>query len=558
MRSTPFQVLDNSTEIGHVSVSSTTRANDFPKTGCSSSIAASSAALVSSTTQPDIMVGVDGGNFAPLVQQDHNGGSSEETANVASSTNLTQANRKPPTKPETTKHCCTTVALPTQSRTMKHLKESTVMTILITSITTEFLSHTTRSESGTVETSAVNLSVKHTHLEDYTSADNNNNNNNNNSLWSTVSPIYESVTTATQTQNVAADSAELVSRNRTFNFVFDGNCLALKRRGPEAERRFRSVVLDALSSGLSVSTDRLLAGDLRCGSLNLSVTLIDASDDDVRWVMSTMAAATLRVSVENVDEPFVLSRVELMPPQDIKDSAATRAILDRVVTTGRLDIEHGSVAILVVFIIIGALAVLAGTVSAAVYVYFKRIYSRTFVVNRRALRWSSRASDTVKVINIDEDDASSGGRASSRAAPTNDAVEWSPPISGSGFGDDRSPIAFANWSPHYCQARFRRLIAPLPSTLTSLPELLNDDEATVDVISDGSFHHRRESCIINLLEPLPAVQELHVGSTNIDDTFEDADCHRGTTKLDTGFPGGITFGWTAENLTTSSNRATPF
>ena len=117
------------------------------------------------------------------------------------------------------------------------------------------------------------------------------------------------INSAMWTTTVVTADADDLARNRTFNFVFDGNCFALKRRGPAAEKRFQSVVVDALSSGLSVSSERLVAGELRCGSLNLSVTLLDAYDDDVQWMMSTLAAATLRVSVEDIDETLSLIHI---------------------------------------------------------------------------------------------------------------------------------------------------------------------------------------------------------------------------------------------------------
>jgi len=185
------------------------------------------------------------------------------------------------------------------------------------------------------------------------------------------------------------------------------------------------------------------------------------------------------------------------------------------------------------------------------------MYCRTFVVNRRALRWSSRASDTVQVINVDDEDGSSGGAASSRAT-ANDAVDWSPPISGSGFDDCRLPVGFINWSPHYCQARFRRLIAPPPPALTSLPEILDDEEATVDLSYDKSFHPCRQSSIVNLLQPSSAVCELHIGSTDDEGIVGDVDYQRGIRKQD--LNGGLAFDWTAQDFLSSSNkeRATPF
>ena len=538
--STPCQVLDNS-EFGDVSASLPTSVKDLTMTRCSSSTAASSATLDSSiVTQPDVTYGADGSNLPEnLIRR-----LSEEPVNTASSVDSMEGNRKSSIKPETTEPCCRTSALPTQSRITDNLSDNTVVTFSTLAITTEIVSHaTTTGEYGRAETST----DSGTRADDYAS-------DNNRSSWTTVLSKYKTITTARETLSVVTD----LSRNRTFNFVFDGNCMALKRRGPEAEKRFRSVVVDALSSGLSVSAERLVAGELRCGSLNLSVTLLDAGDDDVQWVMSTLAATTLRVSVEDVDETFVLLWVELDALPRV-EGVATRVISGHVATTNHPDLSHTSVALLVVFIIIGALAVLAGTVSAAVYLYFRRMHCRTFVVNRRALRWSSRASDTVQVISVDDEDGSSGGGAS-WTATANNAVEWSPRNSGSGFGDGRLPVGFANWPPHYCQARFRRLIVAPPPALTSLPELLDDEEATVDVTSDHSFHPRRQSTIINLLQPSPVVHELDVGSTDNGGAVTDTDCQCGITNKDISLTGAITFDWAAQDFLTSSNKekATPF
>jgi len=451
--------------------------------------------------------------------------------------------------------------LTTQSTTLEDLDDSNVGTFspsAATTATTNFVSYATTEEYGHSETSTANTPETGTRLKNYIT---DNINNNKYSVWTTAVLNYENVTIARGTSSivwttsVVTDSARDLPRNRTFNFVFDGNCLALKRRGPEAEKRFRSVVVDALSSGLSISNERLVAGQLRCGSLNLSVTLMDAYDDDVHWMMSTLAAATLRVSVEDVDETFVLLRVELVPLQ----SVVTKVMSGQVATTSHPNLGQASVAILVVFIVIGALAVLAGTVSAAIYLYFRRMYCRTFVVNRRALRWSSRSSDTVQVINVDDDDgSSSGGGASSRTAANDDAVEWSPPISGSSFDDGRLPVAFANWSPHYCQARFRRLIAPPATALMSLPELLDDDATTVDIItSNSSFHPHRQSSVINLLQP----HERHIGSTDDNEDLKDEDYQCKMRKQDLSLNGDITLDWTTKDFSTSCKkieRATPF
>ena len=289
----------------------------------------------------------------------------------------------------TTTHCCSAAsALPTQDRTALESTDGALLTVSVA----EFV---TRSEpGGSVQAPAtVNASAEPTHPGVYTSSGNIDTadvGSSNDSWWSTVAASHDGAATTSQTANA---SVELTARyDRTFNMMFAGDCVALRRRGVDAERRFRAVVVDALSSGLSLSPDRLVAGDVRCGSLNLSVTLLNASDDDVRALMSTIADATLRVSVEYVDRPFVLTRVEV-------EVAAAGTAGDRSGSvTDRPEIgRRGSVAILVVFVMVGALAVLAGTVSAAVYVYFRRIYCRTFVVNRRALRWSSSASDTVQV-----------------------------------------------------------------------------------------------------------------------------------------------------------------
>lgn len=559
--STPCQVLDSITEFGHVSVSGPTSASDFADGGCSLSKAASSVNLTISTTTtyPDTSHGAGGGKNAV---KNVFGGYSYEAINAASSVDSMRANRKSFTEPEIAEDCCTTTALPPQSRMTEDLKNSTVVvTISPSEVTRGLSSHETTGERGHAERLTANASRNETYSKNYAVDINNNTSNrtNNNSLWTTAMN-YGNLTTATEIQNaiwtttVDTASADDMARNRTFNFVFDGNCFALKRRGPAAEKRFRSVVVDALSSGLSVSSERLVAGELRCGSLNLSVILLDAYDDDVQWMMSTLSAATLRVSVEDIDETFVLLRVELAPLPSVNVATMTQMMSGHVATTNRPNLGQASVAILVVFIIIGALAVLAGTVSAAIYLYFRRMYCRTFVVNRRALRWSSRASDTVQVINVDDDDGSSGGGVSSRSAPANDAVEWSPPISGSDFDEGRLAVGFANWSPHYCQARFRRLIAPPPPTLTSLPELLDDEEATVDITSNSSFHPRRpSSCIIHLLQP----RELHIGSADSD---RDADYQCSTRKQENGLTSDTTLDWTTQDFHTSNKkeRATPF
>lgn len=539
--SEPRQVLNNSIEFEHASASKETGS-------CLSTNA-------SSVTQTDVTTAVDGDKFDSVTRDDHDRGSHEETTTAASSTNI-PVDRKLSAEPETVEHCCSTNTLTSANHTTEGLEDNTGMTFSTTA------TESTRNISIHTETSTVHLFYNRTHVEDcisdgYNITTNDNHHNHTYSLCTTVPPNHESATAARQRSDVVStstDSVELVARNQTFNFMFDGNCLALKRRGPEVEKSFRSVVVDALSSGLSVSADRLVAGELRCGSLNLTVTLLDASDDDVLWVVSTLAVSTLRISVEDVDETFVLSRVELTPLPNV-EAATTEDRSRRIATTNRPGIGRGSVAILVVFVIIGALAVFAGTVSAAIYLYFRRIYCRTFVVNRRALRWSSRAGDTVHVINVDDDDGSSNSRPA-----TNDADEWSPPISGSRFDDDRHPIGFANWSPHYCQARFRRMIAPPPSTLTSLPELLDDEESTVDISSANTFHEcRQSSCIINLLQPLSAVSELHVAPTNIDGV---AKYQFGIRKPSVDLTGGrpTTFDWTAENFLTSNSkeRATPF
>ena len=559
--STPCQVPDSITEFGHVSVSGPKSANDFTDGGCSLSTAASSVNLTISTTtiHPDASRGAGGGkNSVTNVF----GGYSDEAINAASSGDSMRANRKSFTGPEIAEDCRTTTALPPQSRMTEDLNNSTVVvTISPSQVTTGFLPHETTGERGHAERSMANTSRNETYSEKHAvdNSNNINNSNSNNSLWTTALN-YENLTTAREIQNaiwtttVDTVSADDMQRNRTFNFVFDGNCFALKRRGPAAEKRFQSVVVDALSSGLSVSSERLVAGELRCGSLNLSVTMLDAYDEDVQWMMSTLAAATLRVSVEDIDETFVLLRVELVPLPSVDVATMTQVMSRHVATTNRPHLGQASVAILVVFIIIGALAVFAGTVSAAIYLYFRRMYCRTFVVNRRALRWSSRASDTVQVINVDDDDGSSGGGASSRAAPANDAVEWSPPISGSDFDEGRLAVGFGNWSPHYCQARFRRLIAPPPPTLTSLPELLDDEEATVDITSDSSFHPRRpSSCIIHLLQP----RELHIGSADSD---RDVDYQCNIRKQDIGLSSDTTLDWTTQDFPTSNKkeRATPF
>jgi len=547
--STPCQVLDNFTEFRRVFAFTATPTNDFTKTGCSLSTAVT--LLNSTTTQSGITHGTDGDKSL----EDLNRGSSDKALDATSLVDSTKANQMLSVEPETTGHCCTTSTLPSLSGTAEDLEGSTVVTVSTSAATTEFVSHATKGEYGRADTTA-NPAVSGTYSEDYASNNNHNNNNNNNNslLRSTVLPNYKSVTTEMETRSIIWTSPVVsdLARNRTFNFVFDGNCAALKQRGPEAVRRFRSVVVDALSSGLSLGEDRLVAGELRCGSLNLSVTLLNADDDDVRWVMSTLADATLRVSVEDVDEVFVLLRVELAP----RGGEVTGLMSGHIATTNRPSLNHASVAILVVFVIIGVLAVIAGTVSAAVYLYFRRMYCRTFVVNRRALRWSSRASDTVQVIGVDDDDTSSGGGGASSRAAANDAVEWSPPISGSGFGEDRLPVSFANWSPHYCQARFRRLIAPPPSTLTSLP----DEEAAVGITSENSFHPCRRSSTINLLQASPADRELHNKSTDNDGPVRHEDCRRGILKQDTGLTGGIAFDWTAQDFLTDSNkeRATPF
>ena len=294
----------------------------------------------------------------------------------------------------TTTHCCSAAsALPTQDRTALESTDGALLTVSVA----EFV---TRSEPGGSEQApaTVNSSAEPTHPGVYTSSGNIDtadvDSSNDDSWWSTVTASHDGAATTNQTANA---SVELSARHdRTFNMMFAGDCVALRRRGIDAERRFRAVVVDALSSGLSLSPGRLVAGDVRCGSLNLSVTLLNASDDDVRALMSTIADATLRVSVEYVDRPFVLTRVEV--EVEVEVAAAGTAGDRSGSVTDRPEIgRRGSVAILVVFVMVGALAVLAGTVSAAVYVYFRRIYCRTFVVNRRALRWSSSASDTVQV-----------------------------------------------------------------------------------------------------------------------------------------------------------------
>jgi len=350
---------------------------------------------VTSATPPGITAGVV--VVVADYRRDGGRGARRETAEAAPAS----TDRKLFGKPEaeivgernrtttTTTHCCSAVsALPTQDRTAL---ESTGGALLTVSAA-EFV---TRSEpGGSVQAPAtVNSSAEPTHPGVYTSSGNIDTadvGSSNDSWWSTVTASHDDAATSSQTANA---SVELSTRyDRTFNMMFAGDCAALRRRGVDAERRFRAVVVDALSSGLSLSPDRLVAGDVRCGSLNLSVTLLNASDDDVRALMSTIADATLRVSVEYVDRPFVLTRVEV-------EVAAAGTAGDRSGSvTDRPEIgRRGSVAILVVFVMVGALAVLAGTVSAAVYVYFRRIYCRTFVVNRRALRWSSSASDTVQV-----------------------------------------------------------------------------------------------------------------------------------------------------------------
>jgi len=525
--SKPWQGLNNAT----VFASGPTPANHFAKTGCSSSITDSSATLVFTTTKPDVTSGVDINNL----KENRIRKSSDVSTNNTTSADSMPANQKSYVERETTEHCCTTSVSPTQNRSTEDLKDNTLTTFTSSAIAKDFVSSTATGEYGPVKTDS---SVNETHTEEYTGSSSSYDNN---SLFTTILLNYGSITTVSSTvwtNTVVTDSVDDLARNWTFNFVFTGNCLALKRRGPEAVKRFQSVVVDALSSGLSVSAGRLVAGELRCGSLNLSITLLDAGDADVQWVMSTLATATLRVSVEDVDETFVLLRVELVPLPST-EVVMTQLMSGHIATTKQPDLSRGSVAILVVFIIIGVLAVLAGTVSAAIYLYFRRMYCRTFVVNRRALRWSSRASDTVQVISVDDDDGSSGGGVSSRAA-ANDAIEWSPPISGSDFDEGRLPVGFANWSPHYCQARFRRLIPPTPA-MTSLPELLDDEEATVDLTPDNSFRPRRQS-------------------QDNDSAVRDAGYQCEIRKHDIGFNGSVKFDWITDDVRTSGNkeRATPF
>ena len=536
-------MIDNST----VFAGPTPSTKDSTKTGCDSSITASSAIFDTTTPKTDVNSGINGNKLV----ENRIRKSSDASINDVAPVDAIPANWKSYVEPQSAERCCSTSTLSTRSYLTEDLNDNSAMT---STLTNDIVPVTISGDYPAVETSRVDLSVNETHSGKYADI---NNSKENNSLLSTVQLNYESVSTTSNTVWTNTDSTDDLPRNRTFNFVFRGNCRALKRRGPEAVQRFRLVVLDALSSGLAVSTDRLVAGEPRCGSLNLSVTLLDAGDSDVRWMMSTLAAATLRVSVEDVDETFVLSRVESIQLPSV-EVPMTRAMAGQSATTTQTHLSQGSVAILVVFIIIGALAVLAGTVSAAIYLYFRRMYCRTFVVNRRALRWSSRASDTVQVINVDDDDGSSGGHVSTRAAP-NDAVEWSPPISGSGFDEGPLPVGFVNWSPHYCQARFRRLIPPA-AAMTSLPELLDDDEATVDLTADNSFRPCRQSSVINLLQPLSAVRELYVASTDDDSAARDADYQRGIRRHDIGLNGSIKLDWVADDLQTDSNkeRATPF
>ena len=513
----PCPLIDNSSDV--TSVSGLAPAYEIAKTGCNSSTAASGVGCTS--------IGDD--------------------KRAAASTS---ASRKS-TESENVTVCCTASALSTRGRVTKRGSASTFST---QQITVQFLSNST--ERGPTDTSTQKPPVTVTYLQDYiyTSSGriNNKTRNGSNSLWSAVSSNTQTVSVTSPNDVVTESAVDHRLHNCTFNLMFSGNCAALRRRGPGAEKRFRSVVVDALSSGLAVAADRLVAGELRCGSLNLSMALLEASDDDVRRMMSTLAAATLRVSVDDVDETFVLSRVELASVE--VDAAVTRVMSGQAASTRSPGVGSESIAILVVFVIIGALAVLAGTVSAAIYLYFRRIYCRTFVVNRRALRWSSRASDTVQVINVDDDDGSAGG-ASSRSA-TNDAVEWLPPISGSGFGDDGLPLGFDNWppSPHYCQASpFRRLIVPPPPTLASLPELLDDEEATVHITSDATFCPRQQSCVISLLQP---VCELHDVSTKDSGGEDTCQC-----KRDVGLTHGrASLDWNSDKFFNSDNkeRATPF
>ena len=545
--SKPSQVIDNSTDFASGPTPST---KEFTKTGCGSSTSTASSTIFDVTTpKTDVDSSINGNALI----ENRIRKSSDISASDIAPADAIPANWKSYIEPQSAELCCATSMTPTRSHLTEELNDNTAM---ISTITSDIVPITTSRNYRPVETLKVDISVNETHSEEYTDSSISNDNN---SLLSTVLLNYESVSTTSNTVWTNTDSTDDLPHNRTFNFVFRGNCRALKRRGPEAVQRFRLVVVDALSSGLAVSTKRLIAGEPRCGSLNLSVTLLNAGDADVQWMMSTLAAATLRVSVEDVDETFVLSRVESIPLPTV-EVPITRVIAGHTATTTATTQPHlsqGSVAILVVFIIIGALAVLAGTVSAAIYLYFRRMYCRTFVVNRRALRWSSRASDTVQVISVDDDDGSNGGHVSTRAA-TNDAVEWSPPISGSGFDEGPLPVGFANWSPHYCQARFHRLIPP-PAAVTSLPELLDDEEATVDLTCDNSFRPRRQSSVINLLQPSSVVRELYITSTD-DSAARDADYQRGIRKHDIGSNGSVKLDWVADDFPTDINkeRATPF
>jgi len=550
-----------------------------PATGCSSLTTGPTVTQVATTTKP-----ADSSNNNAVKNRVHKSSDVFETETTFDDS--IRGNPKFYAKPKTTTElCCTTSAsTATQDRLITNNFADKLTTLAITE--KPFTSSTTTDEYGQTASIVVDLSVAETRSEDYTVSSNKRSNETNSPLnTAAVLASYESFSRTT----VRTDT---VTRNQTFNFVFSGNCQALRRRGAEAVKRFRSVVVDALSSGLSVSVGRLVAGDLRCGSLNLSITLLDARDDDVQWLMKTLSAATLRVSVEDVDETFVLQSVEPAAATRTRVRSAPGPRMVATTTTGPSpDLSQGSVAILVVFIIIGVLAMFAGTVSAAVYLYFRRMYCRTFVVNRRALRWSSRASDTVHVINVDDEDSASNG--TTTRPPLSGPVphDWSPPISVTGFDEGgerggRLPMVHG-WSPprHYCQARFRRLIPALPpGTMTSFPEELLDEgeeetEATVDLTAfHNSFRPRRcqvQTSIVSLHQPLSS--DFHIATSTPRQANEDGGAT--STLTDAGYQcefrkkdasrglngSSIQFDWIANDFcsTTSSGngnkeKATPF